>query len=132
MEENLLGHFGIPSTVFGTKEWLDIEKKEDTLGADVLLAEITNKKVWSNEEILWIIKRLIFFYGKKDSILKKAPVERLFINMVDVLRAFYIIMDISKPQLDDNIRSYVSAKLTDATWGVSNHTRDYLLKIKDD
>jgi len=131
MEENIFDSFGIPPTVFGTKEWQDIEKKENTLGADMLLAEIIEKKIWSNEEILWVIKRLIFFYGKKDSLLKKAPVERLFINMVDILRAFYVILDISNPELDDNMRSYISTKLGDATWGINLRTREYLVKIKD-
>ncbi len=132
MEESFIDRFGLPLTVFGTKEWQELEKREDTLGADALLDEIIEKKVWSNEEILWIIKRLIYFYGKKDSLLKLAPVERLFMNMVDVLRAFYIIMDISKPELDDNMRSYISAKLADATWGANNRTREYLAKLVGD
>lgn len=131
MEENIFDSFGIPPTVFGTKEWQDIEKKENTLGADMLLAEIIEKRIWSNEEILWVMKRLIFFYGKKDKLLKKAPVERLFMNMVDILRAFYVILDISNPELDDNMRSYISAKLADATWGINLRTREYLEKLKD-
>ncbi len=131
MEENIFNSLGIPPTIFGTKEWQDIEKKENTLGADMLLAEIIEKKIWSNEEILWVMKRLIFFYGKKDNLLKKAPIERLFMNMVDILRAFYVILDISNPELDDNMRSYISTKLADATWGINLRTREYLVKIKD-
>lgn len=131
MEENIFDSLGIPPTIFGTKEWQDIEKKENTLGADMLLAEIIEKKIWSNEEILWVMKRLIFFYGKKDNLLKKAPIERLFMNMVDILRAFYVILDISNPELDDNMRSYISTKLADATWGINLRTREYLGKLKD-
>ncbi len=131
MEENIFNSLGIPPTIFGTKEWQDIEKKENTLGADMLLAEIIEKKIWSNEEILWVMKRLIFFYGKKDNLLKKAPIERLFMNMVDILRAFYVILDISNPELDDNMRSYISTKLADATWGINLRTREYLGKLKD-
>ncbi len=37
----------------------------------MLLAEIIEKRIWSNEEILWVMKRLIFFYGKKDKLLKR-------------------------------------------------------------
>jgi len=122
--------FGIPSTVFGSKEWNDLEKKEYELGPEQLLEEIIKQKTWSNVEILWVLKRLIYFYGKKDALLKKAPPERLMTNMMDVLRAFYIIFDIGDLELDDNLRSYVCTKLADATWGIGSSTREYLFKIK--
>lgn len=70
METNI---FGLPSTVFGSKEWNDLEKKEYELGPEQLLEEIIKKKSWSNVEILWVLKRLIYFYGKKDALLKKGP-----------------------------------------------------------
>lgn len=127
MEDNF---FGIPSTVFGSKEWMELEKNEFELGPEQLLQAIASKKAWSNQEILWVLKRLIYYYGKKDALLKKAPSERLMVNMVDVLRAFYIIFDISDPDLDENLRSYVCTKLADATWGISSPTREYLYKIK--
>ncbi len=127
METNI---FGIPSTVFGSKEWNDLEKKEYELGPEQLLEEIIKQKTWSNVEILWVLKRLIYFYGKKDALLKKAPPERLMTNMMDVLRAFYIIFDIGDLELDDNLRSYVCTKLADATWGIGSSTREYLFKIK--
>ena len=127
METNI---FGIPSTVFGSKEWNDLEKNEYELGPEQLLEEIIKQKTWSNVEILWVLKRLIYFYGKKDALLKKAPPERLMTNMMDVLRAFYIIFDIGDPELDDNLRSYVCTKLADATWGIASSTREYLFKIK--
>jgi hypothetical protein len=122
--------FGLPSTVFGSKEWNDLEKKEYELGPEQLLEEIIKKKSWSNVEILWVLKRLIYFYGKKDALLKKAPPERLMTNMMDVLRAFYIVFDIGDPELDENLRSYVCTKLVDATWGIGSSTREYLFKIK--
>jgi hypothetical protein len=121
--------FGIPSTVFGSQEWMDLEKKEYEVGPDKLMEDILSRKTWSNQEILWVLKRLIYFYGKKDALLKKAPAERLMTNMVDVLRAFYIIFDISDPGLDENLCSYVCTKLADATWGISSPSRDYLHKI---
>ncbi|MGS0764668.1 hypothetical protein [Syntrophomonas curvata] len=127
MEDNF---FGIPSTVFGSQEWMELEKNEFELGPEQLLQAITSKKTWSNQEILWVLKRLIYYYGKKDALLKKAPPERLMLNMVDVLRAFYVIFDISDPELDENLRSYVCTKLTDAAWGISSPTREYLYKIK--
>ena len=40
--------FGISSTVVGTNEWRDLEKKEDLLGPEQLLAEILDKRIWSN------------------------------------------------------------------------------------
>lgn len=127
MEDNFLG---IPSTVFGSKEWMELEKKEFEIGPEQLLREILQQKAWSNVEVLWVLKKLIYYYGKKDVLLKKAPVERLMLNMVDVLRAFYVIFDISDPDLDENLRSYVCTKLADATWGISSPTRDYLYKVK--
>lgn len=127
MEDNI---FGIPATVFGSKEWNDLEKKEYELGPEQLLEEIIKQKTWSNVEILWVLKRLIYFYGKKDALLKKAPPERLMTNMMDVLRAFYIVFDIGDPDLDENLRSYVCTKLADATWGIGASTREYLFKIK--
>ncbi len=127
MEDNI---FGIPATVFGSKEWNDIEKREYEIGPEQLLDEITKQKTWSNVEILWVLKRLIYFYGKKDALLKKAPPERLMTNMMDVLRAFYIVFDIGDPELDENLRSYVCTKLADATWGIGSSTREYLYKIK--
>ncbi len=122
--------FGISSTVLGTDEWRELEKQENVLGPEQLLIEILEKRLWSNVEIIWVIKRLVYFYGKKDSLLKKVPVERLFTNMVDVLRAFFLIFDQQDPDLDDNIRAYISNKLADSTWGINQHTREYLLKVK--
>jgi len=128
LEDNILG---LPVTVFGSKEWEDLEKKEYQVGPEQLLEDIIAKKTWSNEEILWVLKRLIYYYGKKDALLKKAPPERLMMNMVDVLRAFYIIFDITAPDLDENLRSYVCTKLKDSTWGVSSLSREYLKKFND-
>ena len=122
--------FGISSTVLGTNEWQELEKKEDLLGSEQVLAEILEKRLWSNVEIIWVLKRLVYFYGKKDSPLKKMPADRMFTNMVDVLRAFFLIFDQQDPDMDDNMRAYVSSKLADSTWGINQHTRDYLLKVK--
>lgn len=122
--------FGISSTVLGTKEWEELTKKEDLLGPEQILAEILDKRVWSNVEIIWVIKRLVYFYGRKDSLLKKIPVERLFTNMVDVLRAFFLVFDQQDPDLDGNMRAYISSKLADSTWGINQLTREYLQKVK--
>jgi len=122
--------FGIPSTIIGSKEWQEIEKKENEIGPDNLLEEIISKKLWSNAEIAWVLRRLIFFYGKKDSLLKKAPIDRLFDNMVNLLRVFYLLFDKLDPDIEDNMRAYVCSKLTDSTWGINRRTRNYLYKIK--
>jgi len=122
--------FGITSTVLGTVEWRELEKKEDLLGYEKVLADILEKRLWSNVEIIWVLKRLVYFYGKKDSLLKKMPVNRMFDNMVDVLRAFFLIFDQQDPDLDDNMRAYICSKLADSTWGINQHTREYLLKVK--
>lgn len=126
MEKNIMG---LPCTITETSEWKDIETRENAIGPDNLLAEIMDKKLFSNAEIMWVLRRMVFFYGKKDSLLKIAPPERLLMNMNNILRAFYIIFDLQSPEMDDNIRSYISTRLTDATWGISTRTREYLYKI---
>jgi hypothetical protein len=72
---------------------------------------------------------MIYFYGRKEDVLKKAPAKRLMLNMNDVLRVIYLILDIADPELDDNMRSYITNKLSDATWGINSRTREYLYKI---
>lgn len=126
MEQNLLG---IHISITDTQEWKDLETREFAIGADNLMSEIINKKLFSNVEIMWILRRMVFFYGKKDALLALAPPERLLTNMNDILRAFYIIFDLENPDMDDNIRSYISTRLTDATWGINSRTRGYLNKI---
>ncbi len=128
MQDNILG---IPSAVFGSKEWVELEKREYEIGPDNLLDEIIKKKLWSNVEILWVLKRLIFFYGKKDAVLKKAPVDRLFTSMTDILRIFYLMIDTLDPEIDENMLSYICNKLTDSTWGINKRTRDYLYRVKE-
>ena len=71
------------------------------------------------------------FYGKKDALLKNMPLDRLFTNFVDVLRAFFLVLDGCDPDLDENMRIYISQKLADATWGIPASTRDYLRKYAD-
>jgi hypothetical protein len=126
VEKNVMG---LSMTITETSAWKDIETRENTIGPDNLLAEIMDKKLFSNAEIMWVLRRMVFFYGKKDSLLKIAPPERLLMNMNDILRAFYILFDLQSPEMDDNIRSYISTRLTDATWGISTRTREYLYKI---
>lgn len=123
--------FGLPETILGSMEWKELEEKENSIGPDNLLEEIIAKRLWSNAEMAWVLKRMIFFYGKSDTLLKKAPIERFFVNMVDVLRSFYLLLDKTDPDIDDNMRSYICSKLSDATWGINTHTRNYLYKIKD-
>lgn len=129
MEENI---FDIQSSIMDSGEWKELELKENQIGSDQLLEEIINKKLWSNAEIIWILRRMVYFYGKKDNLLKKVPPERLLTNMTDILRAFFLLYDTLGPELDDNVKSYICAKLTDATWGVSNRTRIYLEKMETD
>lgn len=130
MDQDLQDLFAISSTVLGKEEWRQLEKREDLIGPEQLLAEILEKRLWSNVEIIWVLKRLVYFYGKKDSLLKKMPVDRMFVNMVDVLRAFFLIFDQQDPDLDDNMRAYISSKLADSTWGINQQTRRYLHKVE--
>ncbi len=122
--------FFVPDTIFGSVEWREMEEREFANGPDALLDELLEQKTWSNIEILWVIKRMIYFYGRKGDVLHKAPTKRLMANMNDVLRVFYLIWDKLDPELDDNMRSYLTNKLADATWGINQRTREYLYKIE--
>lgn len=121
--------FGIPSTVLGKQEWQELERIENTIGPEQLLSEILAKRLWNNAEIAWVLKRMVYFYGKKDNLLKKTPTERLFLNMVDILRCFFLLIDKEDPEMDDNIRAYICSKIADSTWGINQHTREYLEKF---
>ncbi|MGE5391307.1 MAG: hypothetical protein ACM3PE_09625 [Deltaproteobacteria bacterium] len=130
MDEVDVSALFLPKTVFGSPEWVEIENKENAMGPDQLLDEIINKKMWSNVEIAWVLKRLVYFYGNKKSVVKNVPTERMMMNMNDILRVFYVLFDKEDPEIDDNMRSYVSTKLADATWGVNSRTREYLYKLE--
>ncbi len=121
----------IDNTVFGSQEWVDIENKEFSMGSDSLLDEITKKDEWSNAEMLWVIKKMVYNYGKKDQLMKNIPTERLFLNIVDILRSLYLLLDHTNPDLDVNMRKYLSVKLADSTWGLNSRTREYLYKIME-
>ena len=104
MEENI---FIMPGSIMDSKEWKDLETKEFELGSDRVLDEIIDKRIWNNAEIIWLLRKMVYFYGKKDHLLKNAPPERLLINMTDLLRVMFILYDKFDPELDDNLRSYV-------------------------
>lgn len=125
-ENNIMG---VPSTILESSEWKDMEAREYAIGPDNLMSELIDKKLLSNVEIMWILKRMVFFYGSKDSLLKIVPVERLLTNMNDILRAFYILFDHQDPELDDNLRSYISTKVANSTFGINSRTREYLAKF---
>jgi len=126
MEKNIMG---LPSTILDSSEWKEMEAREYAIGPDNLMSELIDKKLLSNVEIMWLLKRMVFFYGSKDSLLKIVPIERLLTNMNDILRAFYILFDQQDPELDDNLRSYISTKLADSTFGINARTREYLAKF---
>lgn len=132
MEDVDVSAMFLPKTVFGSPEWVEIENKENAMGPDKLLDEIIDKKMWSNVEIAWILKRLVYFYGNKKSILKNVPTGRMMISMNDVLRVFYVLFDKLDPEIDDNMRSYICTKLADATWGVNTRTQEYLYKLESE
>jgi hypothetical protein len=90
-------------------------ERENEMGPDALLTEIIDKRLWSNAEIAWVLRRLIFYFGRKDSYLKEAPIDRIFASMVDILRSFFILFDKMDPDIDDNMRTYICSKLADAT-----------------
>jgi len=121
--------YSMRRTVLESQEWQEIMEREKEIGPEALLEEILERRTWNNSEILWTIRRMIFYYALHDKLLQCAPIERIFENVVSMLRAFYMIFDQANPDLDDNIRSYISTKIADATWGINAGTRYYLSKI---
>ena len=55
----------LPPTIIGSAEWKELEEKEFHYGPEQVLDEILDKRIWSNAEILWVIKRMIFFMVKR-------------------------------------------------------------------
>jgi len=131
VQETLKGgiDYSMKKTVLESQEWQEIMEREKEIGPEALLEEILEQRTWTNSEILWTIRRMIFYYALHDKVLQRAPVERIFENFVSMMRGFYMIFDQANPDLDDNIRSYISAKIADATWGINAGTRYYLSKI---
>jgi len=129
--EKLKEYFGVHHTIFTSKAWEELQKREYQIGPEALLDEIIEKRLWTNEEIAWVLRRLIYYYGQKNTYLKDAPIERVFLNMVDILRAFFLLFDLLDPDIDDNMRTYICSKLADATWGVNSRTREYVHKIRE-
>lgn len=130
--EDIFTALGIPVTLVGSSAWNELEKIENSMGEEALLDKIINERLWSNAEIAWIIKKMLYYYGRQDPLLKKTPTDRIFMNMADILRCFFLLLDITNPEVDDNMRSYISSKLADATWGINNRTRKYLHKMERD
>lgn len=131
-EENLAEDlFSLGHSIFEGPEWAEMEKREFSSGPDALLEELIQQHEWSNAEMMWVLKYMMYHYGRKDSLLKNIPADRLFMNLMDILRVMYILIDHTNPELDLNMRRYLTVKLADATWGLNEHTRNYLLKIQN-
>jgi hypothetical protein len=116
-------------TIIESNDWIEITSREFEIGPEALMEEILEKRVWSNAEILWTLKRFLYYYARHDETLKNVPSHRLFDNFASMMRAFYMIFDHSNPDLDANIRTYISTKIGEATWGINSTTRHYLQKV---
>lgn len=123
--------FYIPSTIMTGEEWKAIEKREYAHGPEALMDELLEQGRWTNAEMAWVLRRMIYYYGSKDALLKKVPPERMMNSMSDILRCLFLLLDYTDSELDDNVRGYFTAKLVDATWGVSSRTREYLARFQD-
>lgn len=117
-------------TVFESQGFRDLLEREEGVGGQQVLQEILDKSVLSNAEQMWVLKHMLHYYGGKDSTLSAAPPERLMENMGNILRISYLLIDHLDPDLDENIRLYISTKLKQATWGLSPDIRQYLNKTK--
>ncbi len=115
-----------------TPAWKEIQNKENQVGSETLLEELLDKKILNDVEMLWIVRHMMGYYGKEDSLLKKAPARRLMANTNELLRIIFLLLDRPKGEIEPNMRSYLSAKLQQATWGINQNTRRYLGKMKEE
>ncbi len=115
--------------VTDTPEWQEIQKREGMVGPEGLLEELLDKKMLSDVEMLWLVRRMMAYYGKEDPLLKKAPVRCLMSNANELLRVIFLLLDHAGEEIEPNMRSYLSAKLQQATWGINRNTRRYLTKL---
>ncbi|MDO4539641.1 MAG: hypothetical protein Q4B48_00875 [Syntrophomonadaceae bacterium] len=125
------GIFYIHPTIMNSEEWKAMEEREFQHGPEALLDELLAQSRWSNAEMAWVIRRMVYYYGRKDELLKKVPPERMMANMSAILRCLFLLLDYTNSDLDDNIRGYLTAKLVDASWGINTRTREYLVKFKE-
>ena len=70
-EKFLAGLEQLKFGIFDTPEWNDICKRENQIGPEAVLEEILDKRLWTNAEIMWVVRRLLFYYGSRDKVLQK-------------------------------------------------------------
>jgi len=116
----------IQLTVFESSEYRDLLEREEGVGAATVMQELLEQTALSNAQIMWILKHMLYYYGSKDTTLLTAPPARLLENMGNLLRVSYLLIDSLDPSLDDNTRLYISNKVKQATWGLSDDIRQYL------
>lgn len=116
-------------TVWESPQFKALGQRALDEGPDRVLQKLLDKPQLENAEMLWLLKQLTYFYGKPDDLLLKVPARRLMLNMGALLRVLYVFLDAQDPELDANLRSYMSAKLRQAAWGVDSSTRKYLDKL---
>ena len=112
-----------------TPAWKEMQNKEYAVGPEALMEELLGKKMLNDVEMLWIVRRMMSYYGKEDALLKKAPVRCLMSNTNELLRVIFLLLDRPPGEIETNMRSYLSVKLQQATWGINQNTRRYLGKI---
>ena len=113
-------------TLMETPEWKAMVKRENTAGPEPLLAELLEQPILSVIEMLWITRTMLTYYGKKNSRLKKVPAERLLKNTSSLLRILVLLLDLKGEIPDENMRAYITVRLRDACWGLTEPTRKYL------
>ena len=133
-EENLRAEFEgaekiYAPTLMETPEWQEINNRENILGRDTLLAELLDQPMMTTIEMLWVTRAMLTYYGKKNQLMQKIPLERLQKNISNLLRILVLLLDLRGEVPDENMRAYMTVKLRDACWGLIDPTRKYLEQL---
>jgi hypothetical protein len=115
-------------TLTETREWQDLLAQENQLSPETLLNQLLQRRVLTTVEMMWVVKAMLRAYGQKHSVFHRVPGERLSRTVSSLLRIMFLLLD-NQNEPDDNLRAYITAKLREACWGLTDPTAAYLKKF---
>jgi hypothetical protein len=116
-------------TLVETEQWQDLLRRENELPPEGLLTELLQKHVLTPVELMWVVRALLVAYGQKNSILHRIPGERLSKTISSLLRILFLLLDNHHNEPDANLLIYLTAKIKEACWGLTEPTAKYLQQL---